>query len=694
MMKTDGIMKNIFKTTFVIIALLQSIFSINAQEFLSVVPTSGSLLNAIPSDIYIKPRGGIANEFQPGTTEGPIALSFDGNMNTWYHSPFSGATVFPVILSYLFADTVSQIDYAVYYPRPTGTNGFFINVEVWYAANGGPMTKYNDYNFGGTNSPFQVNFDPAIIKPDTIRFVVKSGTGDSEGTYASCAEMQFYRKAAGTFDYTTIFTDASCSELKPGVTIDDINGISTEFYRKLASDIYYGFYDPEFRVQEYKAYQTPDYMQGINKTARYGISDGVTGIYASSNSDVVLLMETTSDAIMPSLFVHDATTAAGGSSYPLHRGINKIRVSNGGLMYIRYYTPTGTEPPAKINIVNGIVNGYYDKARHTPADWQRLLDNATFPLFQMKGDYTVLCFETSVFRTSAKTNGPALLDLYDKLAYEEMNFEGMVKYNKMFNTRMCLFVDPSPTAPLAYATDYYTGFSKGTQTSYLSVASLTDPNNTGGPAWGPAHEVGHVNQTRPGFRWLGMTEVSNNVLSQYITILFGNRSRLQTEDMGGGKNRYTVAITGIVKSPAIVNYLQHSDVFCRLIPFWQLKLYIVDALGETDFYKDLYEKIRVNPNPVAQYGCSTDAMCMLEFVRLVCEISGYDMTDFFTDWKFLNPVNIVIDDYSSGNFIITQQGLDALKAKIAAMGLPKPPVPEGLNLYDINDSNWQDYKVP
>jgi len=684
-------MKNILKTTLIVIALLQSMLSINAQDFLSVVPTSGSLLNAIEGDTYIKPKGGIANEFQPGTTEGPIALSYDGNMNTWYHSPWSGATVFPVILDYLFADTVSQIDYAVYYPRPTGTNGFFIAVEVWYAANGGPLTKYKEYNFGGTNSPFQVNFEPAIIKPDTIRFVVKSGTGDSQGTYASCAEMQFYRKAANAFDYATIFTDATCSELKPGVTIDEINGISTEFYRKLASDIYYGFYDSEFRVQEYKAYQNPSNMQAVNKTTRYGQSDGVTGIYVGANSDLVLLMETDAD-VMPALFVHNITTAADGVSYALRKGLNKIRITQGGLLYIRYYTQTGTEPPAKINIVNGIVNGYYDKSRHTPSDWTRLLAKATYPLFQMKGDYAVMSFNTDAFRNYAKTNGPELLDMFDDLVYKEMDFEGMVKYNKMFNTRMCFFVDPNPTAPLAYSTDFFTAYIPSSLPDIMSVAKLKDPNSTtGGASWGPAHEVGHSNQTRPGFKWLGTTEVTNNVLSQYITTGWGVQSRLNA---GGTNNCYVRGVKEIVNAAAISSYLQHSDVFLRLVPFWQLKIYMMDALGKTDFYKDLYEKVRVNPNPVAQYGCSSDAMCQLEFVRLVCEISGYDMTDFFTAWKFLTPVSFTLTDYSTAQFTITQQGVDAVIAKIQAMGLPKPPVPAGLNLYDITDTNWESYKAP
>ena len=668
-------MKQINKTTGVIIACFLSVLSINAQDFLSVVPTISSLLNSIQGDLYIKPKSGRASENQSG--EG-IERSFDGNMSTLYHSRWGTGTVFPVRLDYMFADTVSQIDYAIYHPRTEGINGNFKEVEVWYAAGGQPMKKYKEYDFGGSGIPSTIVFDPAITRPDTIRFIVKSGMGDGEGSFASCAEMEFYCKNSTTLAMADIFTDAACSELKEGVTIDDINAIADEFYRKLASDIYYGFFDPEFRVQECKALQTPEIMAAINKTNPYGRRDNPTGIYAAADSELAVLVETASEQ-MPTLFIYDMTTTAGGKSYPLRRGMNKIKAVAGGLMYIYYYTQTGTEPPVKINIINGTVNGYYDKAKHTAADWSRLLANATYPLFELKGDYAFLCFETDAFRTYATMTGPQLLDAYDELVYLEMDFQGMVKYNKMFNTRMHFQVDPNPNSSWMYASSYYTGYNQGTQPTILNITQFK------GSPWGPAHEVGHANQTRPGLRWKGTTEVTNNILSQYITTKWGVKSRLQTD------NNYAKGVKEIVKDAAIDTYLQHGDFFIRLLPFWQLKLYLMDALGQEDFYRDLYEKVRVNPDPTAKYGSSVDAMCQLEFVRLVCEVSGYDMTGFFTDWKFLTPVSITVNDYGTVTFNITQQAVDAVKAEIAAMNLPAPQVPAGKNLYEIDDNNWKDY---
>ena len=44
--------------------------------------------------------------------------------------------------------------------------------------------------------------------------------------------------------------------------------------------------------------------------------------------------------------------------------------------------------------------------------------------------------------------------------------------------------------------------------------------------WGPAHEVGHCNQTRPGLKWSGLTEVSNNIMSLFIQTSFGRPCKL------------------------------------------------------------------------------------------------------------------------------------------------------------------------
>lgn len=46
----------------------------------------------------------------------------------------------------------------------------------------------------------------------------------------------------------------------------------------------------------------------------------------------------------------------------------------------------------------------------------------------------------------------------------------------------------------------------------------------GDPCWGFNHEVGHVHQLRPYLNWGGLGEVSNNIVTLYVTTHLGNKS--------------------------------------------------------------------------------------------------------------------------------------------------------------------------
>ena len=61
-------------------------------------------------------------------------------------------------------------------------------------------------------------------------------------------------------------------------------------------------------------------------------------------------------------------------------------------------------------------------------------------------------------------------------------------------------------------------------------------------SWGPSHEVGHSNQTRPGLKWTGMTEVTNNIHSMYMQRINSGDSRLWLK--GYYPNAMTTAFTG------------------------------------------------------------------------------------------------------------------------------------------------------
>ncbi len=621
----------------------------------------------ILDDIKIPVKSGTATSFQE---EEEIEKSFDGDMNTMYHSAWdnSAEDYFPITLTYNF-EKVDLMDYLVYYPRLSGTNGLFKEVEIYVATESKPeLTLLKKYDFKGNSGATRIDFDEPLVKPTQIQFIVKSGAGDDQG-FASCAEMEFYQTNNQNYNYLRIFTDETATVLKDTVQESTIQKINNKFFRELATAIYKKEYNTDFRVAEYKAWQQPDVKSKENKTSTYGLRDNPTGIYAAKD-EVVMVFVGDLNGQTVSLAIQESGKKLDASSYPLKKGMNKIKARNAGLLYIMYYTETGEEQPVKIHIAQGTVNGYFDKAKHTKEDWSRLLNAATYADFDVVGQYAVLTFRTEAFKQFTP-DGMALINKYDDLVYQQQDFMGLVKYNKMFkNKAHFLVVDEG----FMYAGGYHTGYHADTQKEILNLDLLSTT-----AVWGPAHELGHTHQTRPGLRWAGMAEVTNNIHSLYIQTLWGNTSRLIEDD------RYNTGFNSTITGRLALN--EEPDVFCRLIPFWQLKLYIMDVLGKKDFYKDIYEYMRVTPN--VSVSDSDHGLSQLQFVKQACEQAQLDLTDFFVTWGFLRPIDKEVDDYGTYPFKITQSEIDNVIAEIESKGYPKPVH----NLQYLTDENINLYKT-
>ena len=610
----------------------------------------------ILDDIKVPVSSASASSYQPG---GEIEKSFDGDYSTVYHSNWSnGASdYFPITLDYHFIEQES-IDYLVYHPRTSGANGNFKEVEIWATTESNPsFMKIVDFDFMGSGSATKVVFDEPLLNPTAIRFIVNSGSGDGQG-FASCAEMEFYRFNTENFNPLSIFTDNTCSELKPGVTLKEIEEISSNLYRNIALYMFMGTYPDEFRIQEYKAWPQPDAWAKENKTSTLSLLDNPTGISVSRNEDLVVFVGET-EGYPISLKIQNLDLPGGdgynnASFYPLSPGLNKLKVRNDGLAYLFYHTPDYQSAPSiKVHFATGKVNGYYDSQKHEKSDWTRLLNEASDKYFDVLGEYAHLTFPTQDFIKYASSNGPELIEAYDDLVRLEADFMGLMKYNRPTVNRAYFHV---MYHSYMYATSYRTAYNSGTSEAILSLSKLkSEP-------WGPAHEMGHTFQTRPGLLWRGMTEVTNNVHSMYVQTQWGNDSRLESEDMGRFNNRYEKAYYS-----SFVHNTPHpgeEDVFCKLVSLWQLQLYFSNVLGETDVYKDLYEKVRLSPNK------ATAGEQQLEFIKMMCDITKTDLTDFFYKWGYLSPYDEIIDDYGAGRFFITQNQIDEVISEIKLKNYP------------------------
>lgn len=121
-----------------------------------------------------------------------------------------------------------------------------------------------------------------------IRLTIRSGAGERQG-FASCAEIEFYKKNPEHFNYSELFTDVTCSELKNGITEQEILKCNYAFFKKIAYYMFHGKYNKEFRVNTFKAYPHPDEQVKTHKTTAYSMMDNPTGIAVEAGEDMVVL---------------------------------------------------------------------------------------------------------------------------------------------------------------------------------------------------------------------------------------------------------------------------------------------------------------------------------------------------------------------------------------------------------------------
>jgi len=90
-----------------------------------------------------------------------------------------------------------------------------------------------------------------------------------------------------------LFTDRSCSALKPDVTIAEIEQISNEIIKGIATQLFNEEYEgAEFRIQQYEPYMPLDELQEyIGNDSPYSKFENPTGIRKKSNEEIHIFAE-------------------------------------------------------------------------------------------------------------------------------------------------------------------------------------------------------------------------------------------------------------------------------------------------------------------------------------------------------------------------------------------------------------------
>ena len=529
-------------------------------ETLVITQTGNESFNELPQDDFVTPTGGSANTEQSGL---PFSQSFDGNTATIWHSAYNGFAVSesnPAVLIYNF-DNAEKIDFVEYVTRQSGgINGNFGKVKI-YAQCGEEegYTLVGEADWKKATGTHRFNFETPLTNVKSIKFEVLDGASDNgKGPYASCAEMRFgINNRSSLF---SIFKDSSLSELKEGVTQDDINAIDDDFVAPLAQALFDGTYDKNYRVADYICRISPQaFSDAMNAPGKYyDQNSGVTGINISKGKHAIAVSGLEEGESIPLHVIAWFEGKCSGNfdggnpqefDYTLTNGINIIDYpfAYDGLAYVCYYSDVNWDlkPAIKVHFINAEVNGYLslDKTNEemhqmcadAPNVCMDVVGNNVHSIWTSRGvkDYFPNERSKGLYGNCVATDGTSLgyrqfIHVLDSLAIWEHEIIGLHKYNRTPNNFTC-----------AYVNFTYYMFQGGRGVSFhvdqeprvLSCKTLV--YNDEDAIWGLSHEWGHQHQMLPYFCWSGLGEVSNNMKSYFNIMRMGYTNNRMTGTNNG-----------------------------------------------------------------------------------------------------------------------------------------------------------------
>lgn len=622
----------------------------------------------------------------------PIEKSFDSDYSTQFNSATVNDTDWPVYMTYFFDS--KTLDYIIYHPRASGTSGDFGEFELLYQTAGSEeFISIGNYDFKQEHLTRNITLPQRLEQVTAIRFLVKSGMNKC----CSCGEMEFYQKKV--FAAIDLFTDKTCSALKPEVTLQDITSLDEEtegFLKKMALFLYEGNYPME-RVQEYQPYLTTATLSKRLKTATYNLFENPTGIYFTTDEKAVIFVdETTSNLALKVVDWSEQGAEAGkNKTYPLLPGMNVLTLENNGLGYISYYTDDyESSPEVKIHIASGIVNGYFDLERgDQDAKYTAMLNDvksAACPNLDIRGKYVQLCFDKQSLLAGNPDRCVEMIGEYDRIIKMEQDIMGIDLCGLRTTNRM-------------FARRAYGGLPNANGWGVSFPALNVKPENIRNNSWEIGHEFGHINQVRPGMKWTGLDEVSNNIYSAAVQFYYTpDNLRLEGEKIGDGEggpavvgNRFNCYLNnGLVKGQCWLFQLGQErnpdnatetrdggDLFVRLAPLWQLYLYNdIAGLGVENFYPKIMQIVR-NTN---EEGLGAKDL-QFNFMRNACQVMNANLTKFFKACGMLKEVDRNISGYGgTEQLTITSEDIAALEEEVKNLPEPVSPVIYYISGYTVN----------
>lgn len=551
-----------------------------------------------------------------------------------------------------------------------------------YGENSGVYTFHITYDYIGLHCDNNNNVVYYSISENKSKWTLESVTVDQE----ALAEQKAAIAEASTADLLKVFTTTACTELRSVYSESDLAALPTTT-QALAAKIknntwttYDGWTsktEKTFRIADYKAYSSHTrWTDIIGLGYSFGRLTNPTGISVSSGDYIqVYVGEIPSGQSVQLEVAGDYQSS--GATYTLKQGMNSLLMASSGNCFVQYdvdnttdgkapYTDISTYDPVTVHIEGGTVQGYFDLTKgDTNFDWsamQHYLLKGT--CVDLKTDNLVFHMQTSLVKSACPENMVELLGEWDKILDMEHSLMGLEEFNGYWNNILTA-VDMSGKDYM-HATTYGTYYDVGTIPSIMSYAEMF----AGGAIWGPAHENGHIFQKY--INMVGQTEVSNNLFSNVA--VFNN----------GHLTSRASLISTTLQNMADNVFWNDRDIWERTHMYFQLYQFFHILGRKSDFYPELFKALRSDPMEHTTGVFISAKDDYLKFYKTCCSVSGYDLTEFFQAYGFfvipaLTSYTIdnvtkdayIVGDYGNYYLTVTQEEIDAVKAEVAAMNLPK-----------------------
>ena len=480
--------------------------------------------------------------------------------------------------------------------------------------------------------------------------------------------------------FKAYFTDGSCSEMVlpySAMTDEQLRTAMSAIPEELITialkvkNNAWAKREKEFRVAEYEPHSNIGKWQTLLALDyQYADLQLPTGITAQKGEKLIIFID---EKTVPGGTFITLDEIAKNNPYVdrnnwdatkyLSKGINIVTVAEeDAILFIGCPVTTDTTatskrladyPKPKIHIEGGKVNGYFDKSRHTDEDWRDMLANH-FEHYsvQVKGERVLFHMVKENIAAVCPNTITDAIGWWDRCVQWQHELMGIDKYHDRFNS--FIMARDGYENMYMYATSNYTYYEHGTLVDILPWATVyADP----GKMWGPAHEIGHVNQGT--INIVSCTESSNNLFSN---VQIHRTGKTTTRGLG-----VAYCMEEFLKRTP---FPLRGDAIGKARMFFQLYLYFHAAGKDKTFYPRLHDALRLDPMEKGERDRNWTAHTMakdnqLKFAEKCCEIAQMDLSEFFEAWGFFEPMkDAFLGDYGNYNINLTKEEAAASRARM------------------------------